>query len=142
MDPQVEAYLAGVSSAVRRRDAQTLIELMSRVTGQEPAAWPGRIIGFGSYHYRYESGREGDAPAAAFAPRSTATVVYLLDGLGRYTAELEALGPHTGGVGCLYLKRLDAVDLDVLERIVRSSYEAVTTGTFWQRARDGVPDAT
>ena len=86
----------------------------------------GTIIGFGQYHYRYESGREGDAGAAGFAPRKAATVVYLPDGVGAHAEALARLGPHTTGLVCLYLKNLDDVDLGVLEEIVAASYRNVT----------------
>ena len=84
----IESFLARIPSAVRRRDAGRLIELMGRVTG-EPARLSGTIVGFGTYHYRYDSGREGDSAAAAFAPRREATVVYLGDGVGSYDDELD-----------------------------------------------------
>ena len=100
-----------------------------------PHAGPS-IIGVGHYHYRYPTGREGDGPAAAFSPRSTATVVYLPDGVGAHRDNLEKLGPHTSGVGCLYLKDLSKVDISVLESIIRDSYATLTAGTFGHRARE------
>jgi hypothetical protein len=133
----VGEFVAAVSPAVRQRDAGTLISLMRRVTGQEPVLW-GSIIGFGRYHYAYDSGREGDAGAAGFAPRKAATVVYLPDGTRAHADALAHLGPHTTGLVCLYLKNLDDVDLAVLEEIVRTSYAAVTSGVFTRRAgQDG-----
>ena len=131
----VRAAIDRVTPARRKRDAETLVDLFSRITGETAHLWA-RIIGFGTYHYKYESGREGDAPAAGFAPRKAATTIYLADGIGAYAPELEALGPHTHGVGCLYIKDLEAIDLAVLEDIVRSSYQAVTAGTFGHRARE------
>ena len=95
------------------------------------------MVGFGSYHYRYDSGREGDAAAAGFAPRKTATTVYLMDGVAAHTSDLAQLGPHTSGVGCLYLKDVEQIDLSVLERIVRASYRTLTSGSYGLRARDG-----
>jgi hypothetical protein len=136
---EIEAYLDRTGSPVRRRDAKRLIELMGRVTG-EPARLHGSIVGFGTYHYRYDSGREGDAPGAAFAARRDATVVYLNEGIGAHAEALEHLGPHRTGVGCLYLKDLDAVDLGVLESIVARSFRTLTRGTFTNRARDGESD--
>ena len=97
----------------------------------------GTIVGFGSYHYKYESGREGDAPPAGFAARKSATTVYLLDGVAAHPDLLGRLGPHTTGVGCLYIKRLEDVDVDVLESVVARSYEALTSGTYGGRAREG-----
>jgi hypothetical protein len=108
---------------------------MRRVTGEEPA-YRGKLVGFGTYHYRYASGREGDAPAAAFAARGEATVVYLADGVDAHSGDLARLGPHTTGVGCLYLKDLASVDLGVLEEIVASSYATLSGGTGRQLAGD------
>jgi hypothetical protein len=113
---------------------------MGRVTGQ-PARLKGSIVGFGTYHYRYESGREGDAPAAAFAPRREASVVYLNDGVEAHADALARLGPHTTGVGCLYLKDLDAVDMGVLESIVAASYAKLTKGKHADGGGEGTSDA-
>ncbi|MGX5697018.1 DUF1801 domain-containing protein [Agromyces soli] len=124
-DVPVEVFLDSVTHRVRRRDADTLLELMGRVTGEEPYMWGPSIVGFGEYHYVYESGREGDAPAAAFSPRKAATTIYLVPGFAAGSELLERLGPHTTGVGCLYVKDLAQVDLAVLEALVRESYEAV-----------------
>ena len=137
VDPEVRALIESVQNPVRRRDAETLVELMSRVTGQSARIASSGIIGFGTYHYHYESGRQGDAPGAGFAPRKPSTTIYLNDGIAAHADELEQLGPHTTGVGCLYVKDLEQVDLDVLERVVRSSYETLTAGTFGRRAREG-----
>ncbi|MCP2265723.1 DUF1801 domain-containing protein [Promicromonospora thailandica] len=135
-DADPDAYLDAVTPAVRRRDALTLRELMERVTGEPPRMFGSSIVGFGEYRYEYPSGRSGHAAAASFAPRRAATTVYLPDGVGAHAGLLERLGPHTTGVGCLYLKDLGAVDLTVLEEIVRRSWETVSGGTFGQRARE------
>lgn len=132
----VQRFLDAVTPARRARDAAVLVRLMREVTGKQPELH-GTIVGFGWYHYRYASGREGDGPAASFAPRRAATTVYLMDGVDSYAAELAQLGPHTTGVGCVYLKDLEQVDLDVLRRIVASSYATLTAGTYGLRARDG-----
>jgi len=129
------AFLAGVTPAGRKRDAQALLELMRRVTGLEPRMFGPTIVGFGEYAYEYASGHKGVAPAAGFSPRKTACVVYLGDGFAAYADELRALGPHTIGTGCLYLKELTKVDLDVLERIVGASFRKLTAGTYGNRAR-------
>jgi Domain of unknown function (DU1801) len=134
----VQTYLDGVTPEKRRWDAEKVLELMSRVTGEPPQLW-GSIIGFGQYHYKYESGREGDVAAAGFAPRKAATTIYLADGIGRYEEQLKQLGPHTTGVGCLYIKDLDKVDLSVLEDIVAESYRTLTKDTYKLRAREGTP---
>jgi hypothetical protein len=133
----VTAFIGTVQHPVRRRDAETLVVLMSRATGHEAVMWGSSIVGYGAYHYRYTSGREGDAPAAAFSPRKAATTVYLADGVGHHVALLERLGPHTAGVGCIYLKDLADVDLGVLEELVRQSHATLTEGTYTKRAREG-----
>ncbi len=136
MHAAVRDYLDGISSARRQRDAETMVDLIERATGQEPRMW-GSIVGFGEYHYRYESGREGDAPAAGFAARKSATTVYVADGVGAHGDLLQGLGPHTTGVGCIYMKDLTAVDLEILAAIVARSYATVTAGMYLQRAREG-----
>ncbi|MDF9876069.1 DUF1801 domain-containing protein [Cellulosimicrobium cellulans] len=125
-DADVEAFLAAVSHPVRRRDAHRLVELLSRITGEPPRMWGSSIVGFGTYHYRYASGREGDMAAAGFSPRKAATTVYLMDGVDAHAALLDRLGPHTVGKGCVYVKDLDAVDLGVLEEVVKRSYATLT----------------
>jgi hypothetical protein len=121
-DRSVPDYLATVDNAQRRADADTLVELMSDVTGEPPVVWGPSIVGFGSYHYRYATGNEGDAPLAGFAPRKRELVVYLVGGYeDRYAALLDRLGPHRTGKACLYLKRLSDVDLDVLRTLVERS---------------------
>jgi hypothetical protein len=136
---ELQAYLERIPSAVRRRDAERMLELMGRVTGEAPGVGRG-MVGYGTYHYRYASGREGDAPAAAFAARREAIVVYLGDGLGAHEDALQRLGSHRTGVGCLYLRNLDDVDLDVLESMVASSYARLTRGTFSSRGRQGADE--
>jgi hypothetical protein len=136
----VRAYIDAVASPTRRRDAETLLELMTRVTGETAHLWGPSIVGFGTYHYKYASGREGDAPAAGFSPRKAATTVYLADGVGTYPEQLASLGDHTTGVGCLYLKDLSKIDLGVLEHIIDSSYRTATSGVYGHRARESGED--
>lgn len=135
----VRSYLDRVTPAKRRRDAERLIELMGRATGETPRLW-GSIIGFGQYHYKYASGREGDAPAAGFAPRKSATTIYLPDGTCRHDAALLTLDQHKAGVGCLYLTDLDTVDLTVLEAIVTESYRNVRNDIDTLSAHRGSPN--
>ncbi len=131
-DADVGAFVAGVEHDVRRRDAETMVELMQRVTGEPPRMWGPSIVGFGSYHYVYESGREGDMAAVGFSPRKTSTTVYLNDGFDAYADELARLGPHTLGRSCLDLEDLARVDLGVLEEMVGRAYRATTTRTWAQ----------
>jgi hypothetical protein len=135
VDADVQHYLDTVTPAKRRRDALTLVELMERVTGQ-PARLHGTMVGFGRYEYRYDSGREGEGPAACFAPRKAASTIYVPDGVGAHAELLGRLGPHSTGVGCIYIKDLTEVDLPALEAIVGASYATVTAGTFGSRARE------
>lgn len=122
----VAAFVAGVTPEKRRRDAETMLALMQEATGREPELW-GTIVGFGACHYRYPTGTEGDVPIAAFAPRKQATTVYLLS-TAEHAHELARLGPHTTGVGCLYMKDLEQVDTDVLRGIVAEDYRRVLAG--------------
>jgi hypothetical protein len=120
----VDAFLKAVPDEKRRADAHALLELMSSVTGEPPVMWGPSIVGFGSYHYRYESGRTGDSPLAGFSPRKANLVVYLVGGYEqRYPKLLEQLGPHKTGKSCLYLKRLGDVDLDVLRQLIERSMQ-------------------
>jgi hypothetical protein len=123
VDASVRAFLDAVTPERRRRDAETLVALMARATGQPARLW-GTIVGFGQHHYRYASGREGDTFPVGFAPRKAATTVYLWDGLASRAAALERLGPHATGTACLYLKDVGAVDLAVLESLVTDAYQA------------------
>ena len=137
-DESVQKFLEAIEHPKRRRDAETLLEIIRRVTGEEPQI-SGSGVGFGTYHYKYKSGREGDAPAAGFAARKPATTIYVMDGVGAHADLLERLGPHTIGVGCIYIKDLAAVDLEVLEAILTRSYTTLTGDTYKLRAREGEP---
>ena len=118
-DEGVEAFIAAVPGDARREDAQRLCGLLAEWTGEPPALWGPIIVGFGSYRYRYDSGREGTAPLVGFSPRKTNLVVYLVGGVqDRCPKLLEQLGPHKAGKGCLYLKRLDGVDHEALRALV------------------------
>ncbi|MCK2023776.1 DUF1801 domain-containing protein [Microbacterium sp. kSW2-24] len=123
----VAGLIARSSPAKRRRDAETLTALMQEITGREPATW-GTIIGFGSCHYRYPTGTEGDSGLLAFAPRKAATTIYLLDGVAAHEEALAALGPHTTGAGCLYITDLEEIDLDVLRGVLERSLAWVEAG--------------
>jgi hypothetical protein len=124
----VEDFLAAVPDANRRADALALSAVMLEVTGEPAAMWGPTIVGFGSCHYRYDSGREGEAPLAAFSPRKQHLVVYLIAGYAeRYPALLEKLGPHKLGKSCLYLKRLATVDQAVLRELIDRSARASQT---------------
>ena len=129
-DVNVTAYLDAVPVERRRAEGHVLDALHRRVTGCEPRMWGPSMVGYGSYRYRYDSGREGVSPRAAFSPRKPALVLYLNGTyFGDKQAEVDALfarlGPHTTGKSCLYIKRLDKVDMAVLEQLVRLSWAAM-----------------
>ena len=136
ISPEIEAFLAKVTPAKRRRDAETLLGLYECATGLE-AKLHGTIIGYGQYEYRYDSGHSGTAAAAGFAPRKAAMSLYFSDGLASHAEALAKLGPHRAAVGCLYLTNLEQNDLEVLEAMVRASFKTLTAGVFGSRARDG-----
>lgn len=121
----VRTFVNGLDDERRRREATALISMMKKVTGKNPVMWGPSIIGFGSYHYKYASGREGDAPRAGFSPRSAALTVYCVPGFAAQRDLLSRLGPHKTSVCCLYIRRLDDVDLDVLRAIVERSFKEV-----------------
>ncbi|WP_298037568.1 DUF1801 domain-containing protein [uncultured Microbacterium sp.] len=123
----IGAVIARAKSAKRRRDAQTLVALMQQVSGRDGRAW-GTIIGFGACHYRYPTGTEGNSPLLAFAPRASATTIYLLDGVDAHADALAVLGPHTTGAGCLYIRDLEMIDISVLESILHRSLAWIEAG--------------
>lgn len=117
----VAAYIEALTDPTRRSDAKVLVQLMRRASGEKPKMWGPSIVGFGSYHYKYESGREGDTPLIGFAPRKAANVLYnTLCGNGAENI-LPKLGKYTTGKGCLYIKKLADVDSAVLERLIRKA---------------------
>ena len=118
----VDAFLAKLDAA-RRDDCRAIVAMMKKATGAPPKMWGTAIVGFGQYHYRYESGREGDMPVAAFSPRAQAITLYLTPGFEAVAPQLAQLGPHKTGKGCLYIKRLADVDAKVLESLVRESVQ-------------------
>ena len=120
-DASVDDFLDGVADD-RRADARALAALMTRATGEPPAMWGPAIVGFGGYHYRYESGREGDACRVGFSPRKAALTLYLGTGHPLRDDLLARLGRHTTGKGCVYVKRLADIDLAVLEELVAASF--------------------
>jgi hypothetical protein len=120
----VAAFIDALPDETRRADAKALVKLMQSATGEKPKMWGPSIVGFGSYHYTYESGREGDTPLAGFSPRKAATVLYGVTGLSDSDELLAKLGKHTTGGGCLYIKKLADVDRKVLEALIIKSVAA------------------
>ncbi len=124
-DDDVAAFIAAIPDETQRQDAATLAALMERATGSPPALWGGKMVGFGSYHYHYASGREGDWFVVGFAPRSRNLTLYIMNGFDGYTELLGRLGKHSTGKSCLYVKGLADLDLDVLTELVNRSVAAV-----------------
>lgn len=121
-EASVEEFLGRVDIPQRVADARVLIELMARISGEPAKLWGPSIIGFGSVHYRYESGREGDMPAIAFSPRKAELVLYIGASNPNIAALLPDLGKHKTGRGCLYVKKLADVDMGMLEAVVRTAW--------------------
>ena len=117
-------FVAGVADARRRADSLQLLELMRAATGVEPVVWGSSIVGYGTHHYKYESGREGDTFAVGFAPRAQALVLYGLDS----DRENPELGTFGAGKGCLYVKRLSDINLTVLKRMTTKAFSARHNG--------------
>lgn len=116
----VAAFFDALDPA-RRSDAKELLALMQQTSGEKPKLWGPSIVGFGSYHYRYESGREGDMPLISFSPRKAALVLYSMLDHPQAKVLLDKLGKHTTGKGCLYIKKLTDVDRSVLDTLIKNA---------------------
>ena len=128
----VSAFVRQVEQPGRREDALKLLEFFDRVIGLQPCMWGESIIGYGFYHYKYDSGREGDYFLTGFSPRKSATTIYIMPGFKQYSDQLERLGPHKHSVSCLYITRLERVDLKVLEEIVSDSVRRMKEMYEWK----------
>ena len=122
-DGDVLAYLESVENKRRREDSLVLLKMMEEVTGEPAEMWGTSIVGFGSYHYRYASGREGDMMLTGFAPRKQSLSLYIMGGRERYEALMSKLGKHRTGSSCLYINKLADVDLDVLRELISESVD-------------------
>lgn len=119
----VTDFLNGIADEKKRRDSFTILELMQQVTGEEPKMWGDSIVGFGTYHYKYASGREGDWPLTGFSPRAQNLTLYITSGFEQYDELLQKLGKHKTGKACLYIKRVEDIDLGALRALVKQSVE-------------------
>ena len=120
----VTAFINAVENDVRKRDAKTALALFKKVTGEKPKMWGPTIIGFGEYHYKYESGREGDMLNVGFSPRKANMVMYVMGSLGDDEPLLKKLGKYKTGRACLYVNKFDDIDLGVLEKMIAKSFKA------------------
>ncbi|WP_421857566.1 DUF1801 domain-containing protein [Oceanicaulis sp.] len=125
----VDAFLGAVEPERRREDGRALNALFQRVTGWSPVMWGPSMIGYGSYHYRYDSGREGDFLATGFSPRKANLSIYIMPGYADYASLLNRLGKHKMGKSCLYVSKLGDVDLDVLSELIQAGLEDL--GRTW-----------
>lgn len=119
----VTAFLNKVTDEQRRKDCQTVLNLMKQATGEEPKMWGSSLVGFGTYHYRYASGREGEWPIIAFSPRKTDLTLYIMPGFEEFEPLMAKLGKYKTGRSCLYIKKLDDVEIPVLKKLIAMSVE-------------------
>ena len=121
----VKDFLKSVTDAQKKKDSLVLIDMMTKITKEKPKMWGPSIIGFGSYHYKYESGHEGDMCVVGFSPRKAAISIYISAGFEKRDSLLKKLGKHKSAVACLYVKKLADVDLKVLEDLIKESFNYV-----------------
>ena len=122
-DASVIEFLESVPNERRRQDGFAVLELMREVTGEEPVMWGSSIVGFGSYCYKYASGRQGEWPLVAFSPRKQSLTLYIMDGFDGYDSLLDGLGKHRIGKACLYINKLEDVDEGTLRELVKQSVD-------------------
>lgn len=122
-DGDVNEFINSIESELKRNDSFKIIEMMKKITKSEPKMWGDSIIGFGNYHYKYASGREGDWFLCGFSPRKQNLSIYIMSGFNKYENILRKLGKHKTGKGCLYVKNLEEIDLKVLENLIKQSVD-------------------
>jgi hypothetical protein len=120
-DPRI--FIASVENETRRNDAEIMLGIMEEITGEKPMMWGPSLIGYGTYHYKYDSGREGDFFMTGFSPRKQNLVVYVMPGFKRYEELMANLGKHKTGKSCLYINKLRDVDMEVLKTLIREGFE-------------------
>lgn len=119
----VSKFINAVDHEVRRSDAKKLLAMFKELTGEKPVMWGDSIVGFGQYHYKYDSGREGDMCMTGFSPRKSNLSLYVMDGFKERDALLAKLGKHKTSVACLYINKLSDVDEKVLRNLIKKSYQ-------------------
>lgn len=125
-EASVEGFLKSVENEKRREDSFVVLDLMKEVTGEKPTMWGTSIVGFGSYHYKGASGREGDWMKVGFSPRKQSMTLYIMDGFGSYDSLLDKLGKYKTGKSCLYINKLEDVDQTVLRELVKQSFKSMS----------------
>lgn len=125
-DASVEAFLNQVADEKKKADSFAIKTMMERLTGEPAKMWGTAIIGFGNYHYKYDSGREGDFMKVGFSPRAQNISLYIMPGFDRYEDYMSKLGKYKTGKSCLYVKKLEDIDSSVLEKLIKDSYDYMT----------------
>jgi len=119
----VAAFLDQISDDQRRKDCQRVLKIMKEATGEQPRMWGSSIVGFGAYKYRYASGHEGEWPIIGFSPRKNDLTLYIMPGFADHTELMAKLGKHKTGKSCLYIKKLDDVELPILKKLITKSVD-------------------
>lgn len=127
-DKNVNAFINTVTDIKKREDSFTILELMKTITKEEPKMWGDSIIGFGSYRYKYASGREGEWCLTAFSPRKQNLTIYIMTGFDKYEELMDKLGKYKTGKSCLYIKKLEDINMSVLQELITKSVEAMKKG--------------
>ena len=122
----VEEFLSSITDEQKQKDARKIVAMMQKISGVKPKMWGASIVGFGNYHYRYDSGREGDFMKMGFSPRVQNLTMYIMPGFERYDDLMQQLGKYKTGKSCLYVKKLEDVDGGILEELCRLSYQYMT----------------
>ena len=131
----VEDFLNRIPEAERREDCFAVAKIMEEITGNKPMMWGPSIVGFGTYHYKYASGREGDWPMTGFSPRKKDLTVYLMMGYQKHDEMMKKLGKHTGSKSCLYIKRLSDIHVPTLKKLIKTSLKELKAHTNAQSAK-------
>ncbi|MDQ7815565.1 MAG: DUF1801 domain-containing protein [Melioribacteraceae bacterium] len=125
-DTSVYKFLNSVTDKQKRENCFTVLELMKKITKTEPKMWGPSIVGFGTYHYKYESGREGDICLIGFSPRKQNLTLYIMSGFSKYAELMKKLGKHKTGKACLYINKLEDINIKVLEELITQSFKTLT----------------
>jgi len=124
-DASVKSFIDSIEDEQKRKDCRTVQRIMKKATGARPKMWGASMVGYGQYHYKYASGREGDSFITGFSPRKQNLTLYIMSGFSKYNGLMRKLGNHKTGKTCLYIKRLDDIDINVLTELVEASIQHV-----------------
>ena len=134
-DESVEDFLNRIPDAERREDCFAVAKIMEEITGERPVMWGPSIVGFGTYHYKYASGREGDWPISGFSPRKKDLTLYIMVGFEKYPELMEKLGKHSHSKSCLYIKRLSDIHVPTLKKLIKTGIKDLKAYTKAQAAK-------